>query len=203
MRFVQARGKPRLSGGITSLSWDRNDNLWVTQDGVIYELPSGGKPVPIQYTGTVTDLAVAPDGVRLAFIVQGLRGTSMLELAAIGGAGTPSGVELGSPTEHQQIKPAAAIGPGLAQPASVAWYDADDLLVVNDAPTGNTLMEVPVDGQQPVPEYTPQGLTSITADGHANVLVAGLSGSNLAVSTSLEGPWYQLGDQGQSPAYPG
>ena len=46
-------------------------------------------------------------------------------------------------------------------------------------------------------------MTSITADGAANVLVAGLSGNNLAVSTSLEGPWYQLGEPGQDPAYPG
>ena len=50
---------------------------------------------------------------------------------------------------------------------------------------------------------TPSGVTSITADGDANVLVAGLSGNNLAVSTSLEGPWNQLGEPGQSPAYPG
>ena len=194
---------PRLTGGgITSLSWDRNDDLWVTQNGVIYQLPSGGKPVPVLYNGTVTDLAVAPDGIRLAFIVQTSRDTSELELAAFG-AGPSSGGQLGPPNEHQQIRPATAIGPGLTHPASVAWYDADDLLVVNDAPAGNALMEVPVDGQQPVPELTPSGLISITADGHANVLVAGLSGNNLAVSTSLEGPWYPLGQQGQSPAYPG
>jgi hypothetical protein len=195
---------PRLSGGgITSLSWDRNDNLWVTQGGTIYELLSAGKPVQVSFPEAVTDLAVAPDGVRLAFIAQ-VPGTSpVLYLAAIGG-GPPVGVELGSPATHQAIRMAAAIGPGLTHPASVTWYDADDLLVVDDAGTsGNTLMEVPVDGQQPQREVSPPGLTSITADGRANVLVAGLSGSNLSVSTSLEGPWYQLGEPGQSPAYPG
>ena len=46
-------------------------------------------------------------------------------------------------------------------------------------------------------------MTSITAAGAANVLVAGLSDGNLAVSTGLEGPWYQLGEPGQNPAYPG
>lgn len=202
-----ASARPRLTGGgITSLSWDRNDDLWVTQNGVIYELVSGGKPVQVQYNGTVTDLAVAPDGVRLAFIVQTGRdatgrNTSALELAA-NGAGAPSSVEPGSP-DHPQIRPATAVGPGLTNPTSVTWYDADDLLVVNDTSNGPALMEVPVDGQQPVPELTPSGLTSITADGHANVLVAGLSGNNLAVSTGLEGPWFPLGQQGRSPAYPG
>jgi hypothetical protein len=196
-----ASAPPRLTGGgITSLSWDRNDNLWVTQNGVIYKLASGGKPVQVQYNGNVTDLAVAPDGVRLAFIVQS-GSSSTLELAA-NGAGTPSSVEPGSP-ERPQIRSATAIGPGVTNPTSVAWYDADDLLVVNDAPTETALMEVPVDGQQPVPELTPSGITSITADGHANVLVAGLSGNNLAVSTGLEGPWFPLGQRGQSPAYPG
>jgi Lipoprotein LpqB beta-propeller domain/Sporulation and spore germination len=196
--------QPRLTGGdVTSLSWDRNNNLWVTQGGTIYELPSAGKPVQVSFPEAVTDLAVAPDGVRLAFIAQVAGSSPVLYLAAIGG-GPPEGVELGSPTAHQAIRVAAAIGPGLTHPASVAWYDADDLLVVNDAgSTGNTLMEVPVDGQQPQQQVAPPGLNSITADGRANVLVAGLSGGNLSVSTSLEGPWYQLGEPGQSPAYPG
>jgi len=49
-----AAGKPRLSGGgITSLSWDRNDDLWVTQGGSIYELPSGGKAVEVEFGQTV------------------------------------------------------------------------------------------------------------------------------------------------------
>jgi len=197
--------KPRLSGGdITSLSWDRNDNLWVTQGGNIYELPSAGKAVQVAFGETVTDLTVAPDGVRLAFIAQvpGPGSIPGLYLAAIGG-GSPAGVQLSPPAARQAIRDAAAIGPGLTHPGSVAWYDADDLLVVNDAASGNTLMEVPVDGQQPQQVVAPPGLTSITADGRANVLVAGLSGNNLEVSTSLEGPWYPLGEPGQSPAYPG
>ena len=198
-----AAGKPRLSGGgITSLSWDRDNDLWVTQGGDIYELPSGGKAVQVAFGETVTDLAVAPDGVRLAFIARIGDLNPGLYLAAIGG-GPPAGGQLGAQSARQAITDAAAIGPGLTHPASVAWYDADDLLVVNDAASGNTLMEVPVDGQQPQQVIAPQGVTSITADGHANVLVAGLSGNNMEVSTSLEGPWYPVGTPGQSPAYPG
>ena len=72
--------------------------------------------------------------------------------------------------------------------------------MLNDAANGNTLWEVPVDGQpgQALP-VTPPGITSITADGAANVLVAGLSGHGLAVSTSLEGPFYPLGDPARIP----
>ena len=62
---------------------------------------------------------------------------------------------------------------------------------------------MPVDGKQAQNlAVAPPDVTSITADGPQNVLVAGLSEGNLAVSTSLEGPWYQLGEPGQKPAYP-
>jgi hypothetical protein len=198
---------PRLTGGgITALDWDRNDRLWVVQDGVIYRLPStGNSQLQETFNGTVTDLAVAPDGVRFAFITQP-SGSSAPELylAAAGGGPQSSNGQLGPPTSHVAIRAFASIGTGLTHPASVAWYDADNLIVVNDAPSGNTLAEVPVDGQQA--QYlavAPPDVTSITADGPQNVLVAGLSEGNLEVSTSLEGPWVQLGEPGQNPAYPG
>jgi hypothetical protein len=198
---------PRLTGGgITALDWDRNDRLWVVQDGVIYRLPAtGSSQLQETFNGTVTGLAVAPDAVRFAFIaVPSGSSVPELYLAAAGGGPQSSNGQLGSPTSHLAIRAFASIGTGLTHPASVAWYDADNLLVVNDAATGNTLAEVPVDGQQA--QYllvAPPDVTSITADGPQNVLVAGLSEGNLEVSTSLEGPWVQLGEPGRNPAYPG
>ena len=195
-------------GGITALAWDRNDKLWVVQNGSIDMLQPTGKgyvPVTLEgsVNGSVTDLAVAPDGVRIAFIAQSPGASSPgLYLAAVGQQ--PASDQLGSPAAHLVIRTYASIGPGLTHPGSVAWYDADDLIVVNDAVGGNTLSEVPVDGQSAQDlQVAPPDVTSITADGDANVLVAGLSGGNLAVSTSLKGPWYQLGEPGQNPAYPG
>ena len=124
-------------------------------------------------------------------------------LAAIGGGGQIPG-QLGSTGTHQAIRTYASIGPGLTAPASLTWYDADDLIAIDHAAGGNTLWEVPVDGQQAQQlQVSPPDVTSITAGGAMNVLVAGLSGGNLAVSTSLEGPWYQLGEPGAEPAYPG
>jgi len=197
---------PRLTGGgITALDWDRNDRLWVVQDGIIYRLPSSGNSeLQETFNGTVTDLAVAPDGVRIAFIAQPSGSSaSELYLAAAGGGPQSNNGQLGSPTSHVAIRAFASIGTGLTHPASVAWYDADNLIVVNDAASGNTLAEVPVDGQQASPAVAPPGVTSITADGSQNVLVAGLPDGILEVSTGLEGPWVQLGEPGQNPAYPG
>ncbi len=178
----------------------------MVQDGIIYRLPAtGNSQLQETFNGTITDLAVAPDGVRIAFIAQPSGSSaSGLYLAAAGGGPQSSNGQLGSPTSHVAIQAFASIGTGLTHPASVAWYDADNLIVVNDAASGNTLAEVPVDGQQAQYLFVyPRGVTSITADGSQNVLVAGLSDGILEVSTGLEGPWVQLGEPGQNPAYPG
>jgi hypothetical protein len=197
--------RARLTGtGITALSWDRSDNLWVAQSGDVFMIQAtGGRAVQVQVNGSVSELAVAPDGVRIAYVSQVADQPPALFLAAIGGGPQNTG-PLRTPTADQSIGDVAAIGPGLSDPASLAWFDADDLIVLNDAASGNTLWEVPVDGQQAVAVANPQGtVTSITADGSANVLVAGVSGNGLWVSTGLEGPWYPLGNPGANPAYPG
>jgi hypothetical protein len=198
--------RARLTGStITSLSWDRSDNLWVAQSGDVFMIQAtGGRPAQVQVDGgNVSDLAVAPDGVRIAYISQVAGLAPALYLAAIGGGPQNTG-PLRAPTANQSIGDVAAIGPGLSDPASLAWYNADDLIVLNDAASGNTLWEVPVDGQQAQSVANPPGTaTSITADGTANVLVAGVSGDSLWVSTGLEGPWYPLGNPGANPAYPG
>lgn len=197
---------PRLTGGgITALSWDRNDNLWVTQNSgdIVILSPTGKGEAQVGFNGSVSDLSVAPDGVRIAFIAQTGPNPGLYLAAIGGGAEQQVSGQPGSSASHLSIRAVAAIGPNLTDPVSVAWYDADDLIVVDAAPTGNTLWEVPVDGQPAQELVTPQGVTSITADGAANVLVAGLSGNYVAVSTSLDGPWYQLGDPGQNPSYPG
>jgi hypothetical protein len=198
--------RARLTGtDITSLSWDRNDNLWVAMNGDVFMIPAtGGRPLQVQAAGgNVTDLSVAPDGVRIAYISQIAGLVPALYLAAINGGQQNTG-PVRTPTASQSIRDVAAIGPGLSDPASLAWYDADDLIVLNDAAAGNTLWDVPVDGQQAQPVANPPGTaTSITADGSANVLVAGVSGNGLEVSTGLEGPWYPLGNPGANPAYPG
>ena len=205
-RAASFGGTPRLTGGVTSLTWDRNDNLWVAQSGEIEMLSTSGKSeTPIGFPGQVSELSIAPDGVRIAFIAETEADSPPeIYLAAIGGGAQNAG-PLGPGGAHLTIKNFTSVGsPGIHDPASLAWYDADNQIVVNDASSGNTLWEAPVDGQQPVELLEqPQGVTSITADGPGNVLVAGQPGHNLAVSPSIEGPWVPLGAPGQNPAYPG
>jgi hypothetical protein len=198
--FPKTPRLPAGGGDITALSWDRNHDLWVVQGGNIVMLPPGKGEVEVTAPGSVSDLSIAPDGVRIAFIAQQAGLDPGLYLAAIGGGQDQSGGQLGHISTHLSLMNFASLGPGLTGPASLAWYDADDLVVAS----GNTLWEVPADGQpaQPLPT-APPGVTSITADGPANVLVAGLSGGSLAVSTSLDGPWNPLGELGRSPVYPG
>ena len=201
-----SRSSARLTGsGITAISWDRGDDLWVVQDGDIFVLPPSGAKQSLvnQFVGNVTGLSVAPDGVRVVAVVQTDTG-SQLELAAIERAVPPVTAKPGSASVQYLIDQGVQLGPNITNPVALTWYNADNLLVLAAVGKGNTLWEVPVDGQSATgPLVTPPGAVAITADGAANVLVAGLSGHQLAVSTSLKGPWLNLKDEGQNPAYPG
>ena len=200
---------PRVIGSdITAISWDHNDNLWMVEDGAIYMVPAAGKPAPVTGFGggMVTGLSVAPDGVRIAIIVQDGTG-SQLELAAVNPSGSasaqPTGGQIGTPAAHPYISQVTPLGPNITDAIALTWYDADNLLVLDRTSGGNTLWEVPVDGQQATgPQLTPPGAVSIAADGAANALVAGLSDNRLAVSTGLGVQWQYLNQLGQNPVYP-
>jgi lipoprotein LpqB-like beta-propeller protein/sporulation and spore germination protein len=193
--------------GITAISWDRDNYLWVAQNDNIWVVPGNGTTktqVVNPFGGAqVTSLAVAPDGVRIAAIVQTDSGAE-LELAAIERAGGPQvGVQRGSFGPQFTIEPAVQLGPNVLDPVSLTWYNADTLIVLDAASGGNTLMEVPVDGEQATAlPVTPSGVISITADNTANVLVVGLSNDKLEFSASIAGPWEAVGNGGGSPVYP-
>jgi hypothetical protein len=197
----------RLKGepGITAISWDRNDDLWAAQGDTIWVLPGNGArryPAGNQFAGQVTGLAVAPDGVRVAAIVQTGSG-SELELAAIERNFAQQSVQRGSPVPRYVIGPAIELGPDLTDPISLTWYNADTLIVLDAESAGNTLVSVPVDGEQGTPlPLTPAGAISITADNEANILVVGLSNDGLEFSESTSGPWEDLRDGGLNPVYP-
>jgi hypothetical protein len=198
---------PRISAtGITAMSWGTDDDLWVAQGGVIYLVrASGTGEVEVLFTGgNVSDLSVAPDGVRIAVIVSGSASGHELKLAAINQGGQQPAGQRGAPSEHPSISPGVQLGASASDPVALTWYGADNLVVLNQASSGNALWEVPVDGQSAQgPLVTPPGTISITAAGPANDLVAGLSGTRLAISADLEGSWQTLGEQGENPAYPG
>jgi hypothetical protein len=193
--------------GISAISWDRDDDLWVAQNDNIWVVPGNGTTKYAAVNpfggGQVTGLAVAPDGVRIAAIVQTDAGAE-LELAAIERTGgSQVGVQRGSFTPQFTIEPAVQLGPNLSDPISLTWYNADTLIVLDAQSSGNTLMSVPVDGEQATAlPVTPSGVISITADNTANILVAGLSNERLEFSASIAGPWEILGNGGWNPVYP-
>ena len=194
-----------IGSGVTALSWDRNDVLWVAENGDVLTVSVTGQAVPVSSVpADVTDLSVAPDGVRIAFIVQD-GSSSVVDIGAIIRSSQSSQGQRGLPSEAFPISLTVQVGPGLLQARSLAWYDADDLIVLAGA-SSPALWVVPVDGQaSSISQPAPIGADSITADGDMNALVAGISsgGGTLAVSTGLEGPWQPLGVPGQNPTYPG
>jgi hypothetical protein len=189
----------RLSGvRLTSVSWDRYDNLWVAgaarHRGKVWMLPaSGGPPLRVGLpapTGPITALRVAPDGVRLAMITKLTSGLEV-RLAAIV-----------KTNDQIMLSSAGQIGADVAAPSALSWYDADHLLVVNQPPAGPQLEEVPVDGDRSSYQGIEPDMTSIAAAGPNNKLFASLQTGNLAKSAGLGELWSPAGP-GRAATYPG
>lgn len=189
---------------VTSLSWDRYDNLWAagTSGGKprVWMLgASGGKPVSVSlppHVRSLTALRVAPDGVRVAMIASVSTGS---------GTGLRTEVLLGAIVEANNqvtLSSAGQIGADLTSPSALTWYDADHLLVVNEVAAGPALEVVPVDGDRSSYQNIEPGMTSIAAAGPQNRLFAGLQGGHLARSVGLGELWTQLAG-GRAVTYPG
>ena len=194
------------TSGVTAISWDRRDYLWVTQNDtttmvVQTNSSSNHGAIPNSFGGKITGLSIAPDGVRVAAIVQTGDGPQ-LQLAAID-SGAPASGQLTSPFGRTSIGPTVPLGPNVPNPIALTWYDADSLLVLGGTGSDTTLWDVPVDGQ-PATKLpgVPPGAVSITANSAQNALVVGLTNNRMEVSASLVGPWQQLGSGGQNPAFP-
>lgn len=215
--YIWPSGGAKPSGsltvsGVTAIGWDRRDDLWVAHDNVTTVIgpPTNGSShtdIPNVFGGKITGLGIAPDGVRVAAIVQTASG-SAVQLAAIDTT-QQSSDQLSKPSAHTSagqpasIGPTVRLGPNILNPIALTWYDADDLLVLDQTDGQTTLWEVPVDGQPAAesPGVLP-GAISITANSAQNALVAGMSGDVIKVSASLEGPWQKLVIGGQNPAFP-
>jgi Lipoprotein LpqB beta-propeller domain/Sporulation and spore germination len=193
----------RMSGvSIASVSWDRDDSLWVAGSSGgkprVWVLgPAKGTPLSVRLPSnirSVTALRVAPDGVRVAMIasvstVNGL--VKEVLLAAI--LRTNDQVTLSSSVQ---------LGADLTRPSALSWYDADHLLVVNQASYGPQLEEVPVDGDRSSYQGIEPEMTSIAAAGPRNGLFVGLQTGHLARSVGLNELWSQFAE-GRAATYPG
>jgi hypothetical protein len=183
---------PSSSGPCTSLSWDQQGDLWITAGGSVWLLPPGrDSATPVSLPGdSVTSFQVAPDGVRAVMI---LSPGAAVQLVAIDRSGIPS------------VGPPVFIGSGIADPESLSWYDANDVIVL-DASSGGQLWEVPLNGG-PLTDIASQGnIVSVTAtnpSGPTTNIAVGLATGQIMVSPVLGGAFEKTGAIGQAPAYPG
>jgi hypothetical protein len=193
-----------MSGvSIASVSWDRNDNLWVAGSSgrkpKVWVLgASGGPPVSVGLPPrirSVTALRVGPDGVRVAMLTS---------------VRTPNGPEtevllaaiVKTSNDQVILSTAGQVGADLTGPSALTWYDADHLLVVNQASSGPQLEEVPVDGDRSSSQSIEPGMVSIAAAGPDNGLFVGLQTGHLAKSVGLGELWNQFAE-GSAATYPG
>jgi hypothetical protein len=193
----------RMSGvSIASVSWDRNDNLWVagTSGGKprVWVLgPSKGAPVRVRLPSnirSVTALRVAPDGVRVAMIASVSTVNGLVKEVLLGA--------ILRSNDQVTLSSAGQLGADLTRPSALSWYDADHLLVVNQASYGPQLEEVPVDGDRSSYQGIEPEMTSIAAAGPRNGLFVGLQTGHLARSVGLGELWSPFAE-GHAATYPG
>jgi hypothetical protein len=191
------------AGACTSLSWDRNGNLWAVAGGHIWlrwaqtgkwlsvrspaNLPPDGKSG--RY---VLSLQMAPDGVRAALLVKtpGPEGSRVM-LAAV--------VRQGRRGDEVSLGPAVPVGTGLSDPRALSWYNAYDLVVL----TSTGISEVPLTGGSGrLLGIAPAGAESLTSDGAT--LVVGTAKGAVEVSNNGASSWIPVvfPPQRPFPAYP-
>jgi Lipoprotein LpqB beta-propeller domain/Sporulation and spore germination len=203
--------EPVKDAPVTSISWDRADQLWVVGANSVQVIPQGGgAPLTVNgFDGTVAALSIAPDGVRVAAIVEpdGPGGPTQLELAAVNGTGSVS-LQAGKQTAQESMGGATApLGPGIANPVALTWYDATHLMVVDQQGTSLELM--PVDGGAATPEgqwpdlSTAGPIRAITADTGANVIVVATAKGDLEAEADLQESSWEVVTSGSAPVYGG
>lgn len=192
---------PKAVGGtVTSVSWDANDYLWVASSaGVAMLRPGGGAAIAIPLSDgptpdsrTVTKLQVAPDGVRIAVILNG-------EVLGFGAIVTQAQGHVGiQPQPQIVLSPFTVPQAGLQD---VTWYDGNDVVALR---SDSSLWEYPVNGGTPTQIPYRSEVTSVTAGGAGGgVLIAGLSDGQLVYNPSAAGPsWLPLAS-GLSPVFAG
>jgi len=189
----------RAAGSFTSLSWDSRDDLWAAARGLsgqVWMVPGhGGAPVQVpamlQAGMRVTALKVAPDGVRCALLVSGAGGPQLM-VAAIVRSGPSAHLGRAVPISSQNVPYTA-----------LTWYDADHVIALSQSSGSPVLDEIAINGETLVPVPAEAGTVSITADGSANPVIAGLSSGQMSTLASLGGLWSGVVGAGRDPVYPG
>lgn len=215
----------RAGDGYTTMSWDTRDQLWATANGVVVMMrgdvsaqsaqpADAPQPVFVQQpdglpeTAPVNAIRVAPDGVRVAFIVGGAT-----ETLAFGAIAEPSSPPAQDRVPPRTVKPTVAaprirlspftVSGGAGGFSSVSWYGANNVVTIGTASgaTGPPLTEYSVNGASSSAIPTEAGIQSITTSAGSE-LVAGAKGEELLLNPSTGGTWAHV-STGVAPSYPG
>lgn len=208
---VNGKLSRRDGAGYTTMSWDPADNVWATTGDQIVMLRGNANPAQAQgqpinvslenadgssFVSPYTSLRVAPDGVRVAIIVN----ETDLNFGAIV---WQQGVRASQATIKIVLSPFYVTAPGVTTFNSVIWYGPDNVITLGDPGSpAPYLTEFPVNGSSSTSIPAQARIQSITAS-WGSALVAGLAkGGSMTADRSLTGSWTSIGS-GISPAYPG
>ncbi|HUB42275.1 MAG TPA: LpqB family beta-propeller domain-containing protein [Streptosporangiaceae bacterium] len=191
------------SGGpCTSLSWDRNGNLWAVAGGHVMQLPwrasrflpvssPSNLPLDGKSAGRIISLQMAPDGVRAALLVKTSLGNRVL-LAAV-----TENVKQGQVV----LNAAAPAWTGLRGPIALSWSSPYNLVVLTKA----GIWQVPLTGGAGrLLGSAPAGAVSLASDGVTLVVGTDAATGELGtVYTSSNGAnsWKRVAF-GAYPTYP-
>ncbi len=190
-------------GRCTSLSWDRNGNLWAVAGGHVMVLPTQGRKLaPVTVTtaqaglssdgksgSRILSLQMAPDGVRAALLVQTPGMGNRVLLAAVTRQG--NAVSLGT---------AVPAWTGLRGPTALSWYSPYYLVVL----TKTGIWQVPLTGGAGrLLASAPARAVSVATDGVT--VAAGTAGTageaNRVYTSSSSGNYWNKPVIGSLPAY--
>ena len=201
--------------GYATLSWGPTDNLWTTTGAneqiFVFRAvaaPDSRQAGPIAVTVTnglsvvagdpYTALQVAPDGVRVAMI---LNADQLAFGAIVWQPGT--GPSLGS--VRIQLSP-FTVDDSDSGFDLVTWYGADNVITLGGPDSTQT--EYPVNGGTPTSQMLSQSVESITAT-PGQALIAGIAKDEMIEASNLTGGWPTITTsagtpvKGISPTYPG
>jgi hypothetical protein len=201
----------KRGSGFASMSWDANDDLWASQGGQIDMFrgtPSARQPlaqmvpvdVSMQLGEQFTALQVAPDGVRVAIVMNG----DELTFGAISRQQTQNPRITLSPVQEPPLTQVQS-SPVNAIFTALTWYGPDNVITL--ATPGPAVTEYPVSGGTPTSLQADPEMETITASS-GEPLIAGLRKGGIKIDPGLQGSWLPVSDGatpavGTSPTYPG
>jgi hypothetical protein len=129
-----------LSGNLTDPQWLEDDAVLVIDDGVpTLVVPSSGATQSLGVGDAVTDMALAADGRRLAFVEDGHAFVAPLGLDA------DANLTVGDP---------GRIGLDVENVADVAWSSENDLWVAGERGGDDQLLRIAIDNARTVLQQT-------------------------------------------------